>query len=374
MRRWIISFVIGLVGLPLLLRLIELDDGFAVLVFGQTTVEMPLWFVFVCMLLFSLASYYVARAIRILLISPRLMNRWFSKRGRAKTRNLTVSGFLSLLEGNWTAAGRDLLKAADKAEAPVLNYLLAARARLENDDLVGAETLLSKAEEAAPEARIAIGIYHAQLLQQVDLHDNAHTILASLAAEKPKHAMLQKMLMASYRQRGEAQKVLGLFPTLQKQKILSHTELEKTLCETCLQIVEQAPNTDDLEKHWALFPPMAHHNTTIVGAYCRALLRTGGDIVAEELLRKTLTKHWQGDLVALYGQVRAADTLKQLQTAEHWLKHHSQEDELFLALARISQRNQLWAKARDYYQDYIQRTHSPQAQQEMARLPLMQPV
>lgn len=39
MRRWILLFVSGLIGLPLLLRLIALDDSFVVLVFGQTTVE-----------------------------------------------------------------------------------------------------------------------------------------------------------------------------------------------------------------------------------------------------------------------------------------------------------------------------------------------
>ena len=34
MRRWILLFVTGLIGLPLLLRLIELDDSFVVFVFG----------------------------------------------------------------------------------------------------------------------------------------------------------------------------------------------------------------------------------------------------------------------------------------------------------------------------------------------------
>ena len=150
MRRWIVSFIVGLLGLPLLLRLIELDDGFAVLVFGQTTVEMPLWFVFTCMLLFGVVSYYLARAVRILVLTPRLMNRWFNRRGQARTQNLTVKGFLSLLEGNWSQASRDLLKAADKSPAPVINYLLAARAKLENDDLAGAETLLEKASELMP--------------------------------------------------------------------------------------------------------------------------------------------------------------------------------------------------------------------------------
>lgn len=372
MRRWIISFVVGLLGLPVLLRLIELDDGFVVLVLGQTTIEMPLWLVFTGMLVFSIASYYLARTIRILLISPRLMSRWFNRRGKTKNRNLTVNGFLSLLEGNWTAAGRDLLKAADKSESPVINYLLAARARLENDDLTGAETLLNKAEEAMPDARIAIGIYHAQLLQQVELYENAHAIIAALAAEKPKHAMLQKMLMSSYRQRGEAQKVLGLYPMLQKQKLLSSTEMEKILRETCVQIIEQAPNADALAKHWSLFPPVAQQDSVVIRTYANALLTHHQDVIAEELLRKTLGKHWQADLVSLYGQAQATDALKQLQTAEQWLKHHPEEDELILALARICQRNQLWAKARDYYQDYIRRTHSTVAQREMARLPLAQ--
>jgi HemY protein len=370
MRLWIISFILGLLGLPVLLRLIELDDGFAVLVYGQTTVEMPLWFVFLAMIVFSFASYYLARGLRFLLITPRLMNRWFNRRGVARTHNLTVKGFLSLLEGNWSAASRDLLKAADKSPAPILNYLLAARARLENDDLSGAETLLEKATEMMPEAKIAVGIYHAQLLQQVELHEQAHGLLSALATEKPRHALLQKMLMASYRQRGEAQKVLGMYPSLQKQKILSSSEMESLLRETCMQIVDQTTLPDALEKHWAMFPALAKQNRQVIAAYCRALLRLKQDSVAEELLRKTLIKHWNTELVTLFGLAHGQDALVQLQTAEQWLKNHLDEDALLLALARISQRNQLWAKARDYYLDYIRRTNSAEAQQEMARLPV----
>lgn len=371
MRRWIISFVLGLLGLPVLLRLMELDDGFAVLVFGQTTVEMPMWFVFASMLLFAIVCYYLARALRILLLSPRLMNRWFARRGHARTHNLSVQGFISLLEGNWTAASRDLLKAADKSPTAVMNYLLAARAKLENDDLAGAETLLEKATELMPEAKVGIGIYHAQLLLQVEMYDQAHTIVSTLAAERPKHALLQKMLMASYRQRGEAQKVLALFPTLQKQKLLTSSELELLLRDTCVQIVEQADTADALEKHWALFPPLAQQSPHIVAAYCRALLRVGQGSTAEAQLRKLLPKQWHADLVTLYGLAAGQDSLGQLKIAEGWLKQHPEDDALSLALARISARNRLWAKSRDYYLTHIRRTHSTEAQQELAKLPVV---
>lgn len=371
MRRWIISFILGLLGLPLLLRLIELDDGFAVLVFGQTTVEMPMWFVFASMLLFAVLCYYLARSLRILLLTPRLMNRWFNRRGQTRTHNLSVRGFVALLEGNWTAASRDLLKAADKSPTGLINYLLAARAKLENNDLAGAEALLEKATALMPEARVGIGIYHAQLLLQVDMPDQAHGIVAALAAERPRHALLQKMLMASYRQRGEAQKVLALFPTLQKQKLFNNNELEQLLRDTCIQIVEQANTAEALEKHWALFPPLAQQSTPIVAAYCKALLRVGRPDTAEVCLRKLLPKRWRTELVTLYGLAKGQDPLAQLRTAEQWLKQHPEDDALLLALARISAHNRLWAKARDYYLDCIRRTHDVEAERELAALPVV---
>ncbi|MEZ5435162.1 MAG: heme biosynthesis HemY N-terminal domain-containing protein [Pseudomonadales bacterium] len=130
MRRWILLFVAGLIGLPLLLRVIALDDSFVVFVFGQTTVEMPLWFVVAAMVLLALVGYYGARFLAAVIFTPRRISRWMSRRNQRKVQDLTLRGYLSLLEGSWSAASRDLQKAADKSDSAVLNYLLAAKAKM----------------------------------------------------------------------------------------------------------------------------------------------------------------------------------------------------------------------------------------------------
>lgn len=377
MRGWIICFIAGLLGLPLLLRVAAIDRSFVVWVFGQTTVEMPLWFVLFALVMLLIFAYFFVRVLRALLVAPRLMSGWLGRRGHHKQQSLGVRGFLALLEGHWTAASRDLQRAGDGAEktgnvdSAAVNFLLAARARLENDDLSGTEFLLKKAEAVMPQAHVAIGIYRAQLLQQVELFDEAHALIIKLSAEKPRHALLQKMLLNSYRQRGDFKQALALLPALQKQKLLPVHLLEKTQSECCVQILQQTQDAQALTDVWAGFPASAQQDIPVVSAYCRALMRTGQETSAEILLIKTLNKQWFGALVVLYGQVQGADALQQLQTAERWLKNHPNDIDLLLALARLCQRNALFGKARDYFHARLQRAPDEAVAQELARLPAL---
>ncbi len=237
---------------------------------------------------------------------------------------------MSLLEGNWSTASRDLQKAADKSDNAVLNYLLAAKARIENSDLASAENLLRKAEEMLPEARTPISIYQAQLLQQIGVPEKAHEILEILAAEHPRHAYVQKLLVDSYRQRGETETVLQILSKQHRQKPLQ--------------------------------------DVAMISELCRLQISHGNGVAAEELLRKKLAKQWLPEWVSLYGNAAAQDGIQQLQTAEKWLKEHPQDPALQLALAHICQRNQLWAKARDYYESYLRLQKDEQAAKELVQL------
>lgn len=330
MRRWILLFVVGLIGLPLLLRVIALDDSFVVLVFGQTTVEMPLWFVIAAVLLCSIGVYYLVHVIRTVFLTPRRINRWWGRRTERKVNDLTLSGYLSLLEGSWSAASRDLQKAADKSGNAVLNYLLAAKARIENQDLASAEMLLNKAEQLLPEARTPISIYQAQLLQQIGVPEKAHEILEILAAENPRHAYIQKLLVDSYRQRGDTETVLQILTRQHRQK------------------------------------PLTDH--ALITEFCRLQISHGNGAAAEELLRKKLARDWLPEWVALYGNAAGSDGMRQLQTAEKWLKEHPQDAGLRLSLAHICQRNHLWAKARDYYENYLHLQRDETAARELVQL------
>lgn len=330
MRRWILLFVAGLIGLPLLLHAIALDDSFVVLVFGQTTVEMPLWFVIASMMIFTIVSYYLARILQTLFLAPKRMNRWLDRRAQRQVHDLTLRGYLSLLEGNWTAASRDLQKAGNKSGNAALNYLLAADARVENDDLASAEMLIRKAEELLPDNRVPIGIYQARLLQKAGVPEKAHDILETLSAEHPRNTYLQKLLVDSYRLRSDSEKVLQILRQQHRQKPLQ--------------------------------------DAALITEFCRLQISHGDGVAAEELLRKQLSRQWRADWVMLYGQAQGQDAVKQLLTAEKWLKEHAEDPHLLLTLAHICQRSQLWAKARDYYETYLKKQKDEVAARELVQL------
>ncbi len=162
------------------------------------------------------------------------------------------------------------------------------------------------------------------------MNEKAHDILETLAAEHPRHALLQKLLVESYQQRGDDDKALHILLQQHRQKPLQDPDMITALCR--LQISHQAA------------------------------------AAAEELLRKQLSRQWRPAWVKLYGEAAGQDGNKQLQTAEKWHKEHPDDSNLLLALARISQRNALWAKARDYYESYLQKQQDETVARELVRL------
>tara|TARA_Y100000588_G_C13697725_1_gene687267 strand:- start:189 stop:623 length:435 start_codon:yes stop_codon:yes gene_type:complete len=62
---------------------------------------------------------------------------------------------------------------------------------------------------------------------------------------------------------------------------------------------------------------------------------TGKESLAEKLLRKRLIRQWDKNLVQLYGMIRTNEPLELIQVAEGWMKTHSEDPDLLIALARL---------------------------------------
>lgn len=330
MRSILFWFLIGLIGLPLLLYAISLDDSFVVWVFGNTTVEMPLWFTIAALLLTMYTISLVFRLLKSLVKAPDTFASWMGKRKRKQAQSLTLQGLLLQLEGHFDKAQHAQTKAIPKSAAPALNHLLAAQAFISAKDLSSAEEHIRTASGLLPDAKIPLGIFHAKMLQQVGVFEKAHYIIQTLAAENPNHAYLQEQLVQSYQLRGEKDRALALLAEKQAKK--------------------QLKDSDEIAQ------------------YARLLIDNQRDDDAEALLRRHLNTHWHRDWVACYGEAAASDGAAQLAHAEKWLLKHPEEPVLHLALARICQRQKLWAKARDYYESYLARERDETAANDLVQL------
>ena len=79
-------------------------------------------------LLFTLLIYTVVRVFRRVLTGQNSLTSWLGTRRTRAASRLTTRGLISFIEGNWNRARRQLLRGAKNSEAPLINYLMAARA------------------------------------------------------------------------------------------------------------------------------------------------------------------------------------------------------------------------------------------------------
>ncbi len=128
------------------------------------------------------------------------------------------------------------------------------------------------------------------------------------------------------------------------------------------------PICQSLERAWQQLTSAQRHEPQLVLAYAEQLRQVGAQGEAEQVLRSALKRQYESHLARLYGLVRGDDPLRQLQTAEGWLKDHPQDPSLLLTLGRLSQQNRLWGKARDYFESSLRMQRNPETCAELARL------
>lgn len=208
----------------------------------------------------------------------------------------------------------------------------------------------------------------AQLESQLAAGDAAAVVqrLGPLAQRKNSDQEL-KLLARAYGAMEEWPQLQKLLPSLRKRKILPVKELQALATSAYLGILSAA-SADQLRQTWSKFPSEWRKRPTLIECYGRRLLESGDDLEAEKVLSKGIKQNWDGRLVAQYGRIRGRDPARRLKLAESWLKEHPQDASLMLCLGRLSQRNDLWGKARDYFEASHRLQPSAEACAELARL------
>ena len=353
------------------------QPGYLLISYANTSIETTVW----------VALLLGLTALLALIIGWRLLGgTWrvgraalshLSHGGERKAQIRTHRGLIAFMEGNWKQALRNLTKSAARSPLPLINYLAAARSAYELGNRDQAMALLHTAEEDAPEHKLAITLTQARMQL---LGKQNESCIASLQRAKliaPNHPVVLDLLYQVYLAVNDWAAIGDLLPALRKQKIHSPEQLEiieRDVHRSLLSFAgEKAKRSIDLpltvlHTQWQQVPTKLKKDTQLVYDYCQQLRLNHCDSEAEELLQKTLKRHWHDDLILLYGQVKGADIARQLLLAEGWLKSRTNSHLLTLTLGRLSLRNELWGKAREYFEQSLQLQASPEAYAELARL------
>ena len=201
------------------------DSGYVLLSFANYTVEMSL-----ALLLLLLAALFGALYLGIRL-SVRTLNLptdvrdWQHERGARLAHQAMTRGLLEMSEGNWRSAEKHLVRCADHAETPLLNYLAAARAA----QLQGAhdrrDTYIRLAHETMPSADIAVRLTQAELQLADQQLEQALATLKYLRSVAPKHVYVLRLQRRLYEQLGDWEHLRELLPELRRRKVEEEDDL-----------------------------------------------------------------------------------------------------------------------------------------------------
>jgi HemY protein len=132
--------------------------------------------------------------------------------------------------------------------------------------------------------------------------------------------------------------------------------------------MQQAADSNELDAAFKKVPRRLKDNLELLEIWIDGLVRIGDSKKAEKELVSLLKKNWRAPLVERYGLVEGADASRQLKQAEDWLSKHADDPDLLLATARLSLRNELWGKARSYFETVISLRPSPEVYREYGHL------
>ena len=94
-----------------LVAIIETDPGYLLLAYGNYTLESSLWVGLLLLFLFTALLYFLVAMLRRLLSGQKLLSGWLDSRRSRKATRLTNLGLVHYIEGNWSKARQEPLKA-----------------------------------------------------------------------------------------------------------------------------------------------------------------------------------------------------------------------------------------------------------------------
>ncbi len=365
MKRVALLLAAALVLGGLLGVLVARDPGYVLIAYQDLAIESSLWVALAALILLYLLLRLLGLVVSRLGVGRGSLRSWRERRRHRAARDQTIRGLLQMAEGHWDEARRLLEKAAPEVEAPLINYLNAARAAQEAGDPAGRDRLLRAAEASTPGARFAVGLAQAELQRDQAQWEPCLATLLQLYRQAPRHARVLRMLVDCYRQLEDWQAILELTDALRKHQVLDEAALEALRIEAWRGRLDQGRESpaDLLED----LPRDLRHEPALVSRFAERLAASDAP-AAEGLLRRALEHRWNGDLVRQYGALTGADADARRVVSEGWLKERPNDADLLLALGRISLQVGAWAQAREYLEASLRLRRSPEAQAELGRL------
>jgi HemY protein len=356
----IFALIVSAIGANFLLQ----DPGYVVINFRGYVIEMS-----VPVLAALIIALFISIWLAVKLFNaPRRLGEVAGRYRSGRAGERLTKGVIEVAEGNFAKGERLLARAAGVSEAPLLNYLQAARAAhlLGQDER--RDTWLKQAYENLPGAANAVLLTQAELQLDQGQYEQALATLRQIEERSPNHGHALTLLGRLYYRLEDWQHLGQLLPRIRKYGRLDPDKLNEWSVRVYREELSAASSESAIVEAWQQVPKELKQDEAVLEAWFLGQIRLGMHDKAEKALSAELKRSWRPPLVRLYGLIESSDPTRQLKQAENWLSSHGEDADLLLTAARLCLRTELWGKARSYLETVIAIRPSAEAYQEYGRL------
>lgn len=343
------------------------NAGYVLLVVHPYRIELSLSLL-VALLLIGFAAFYVlVRVIAHTVRLPDQVRRFRERRRLARAQESLLTALRAYFEGRYAKAEKAAAESIELKEHSGLAALIAARAAHELRAYERRDAYLARSAYYRDEDQIMRVVAKADLLLGARQHQEA---LAALDQLPQKHTAALRLELKAQQQARNWDRYLELVGQLERLQALDEGQAwELRRYAIGENIARKARDAEELRAYWQHLASRERQDAKIAACAAQTFAQLGEREAALSIVEQSLQRHWDSDLVQLYGVCAAPDTTtRQIERAEAWLREHPDDPALLLALGRLCARGQLWGKARSYIEASLSLEESFQGRIELARL------
>ena len=342
------------------------DNGYVLIHFRGYTIEMSV----PVLLLMVILIYTAVRIVVRLLRTPRQLGALAAARRQRKAGERITLGFIEMGEGNYARGEKLLTRGVRNSETPLLNYLVAARAAQAQGDRERRDNWLRMAYEQEPRAAAAVLLTQAELQLDNGEFETSRATLNRALEMTPNNAEALKLKADLCTRLSDWQELYEILPKLRKSGHVQPETIDDWYVQTWSALLgDSVSDPARTSRLWKELPKSLREHPRLLHARIDALVADNQHAEAEKIIRKALTRNWSDELITIYGQM-SGDARAQLKQIETWLRKRPEDPVLLLAAARQCVRNELWGKARSYFETSNAIRPSPETWHELGQLML----
>jgi HemY protein len=297
---------------------------------------------------------------------PSEVREYRERRRVERAHRLLADALRAFFEGRYAKAEKAAAELLEAREFAGFAGVMAARAAHELRAYDRRDRFLARAYYYADADQTMRAITQADLALQERDYQRALTALEPLAQ---KHTAALRLELKAVQQTRNWDRYLELLNQLARAHGLEASQIDELRRFAITQnFARKSRDASELANYWRRLDASDRRDPVIALGAARAFMQVGNCEEVSAVIEAGLDAGWDSDLVALYGECPAQNPLRQIERAEKWLASHASDAALLLTLGQLCMRQQLWGKARSYFEASLSVEQSYAGHMRLAQL------